>query len=160
KELAPFFIGEQTSQFWVTKNPAETEKVARRVKALRELAAAKTLPADLAKEGEALLFRMPKLKANQELRKAYQSLADGTCKADDLAAARDKLLAAMKISNAEVRNYVRGVEAAVGLVTEKYIRELSAGELTASAIRGLHHRIGEPIPADVEEALRAPKELT
>ena len=51
---------------------------------------------ELAKEGTALLTRMPKLKAAQELRKRYQELADGTLKADAFAAARMEIEAGRK----------------------------------------------------------------
>jgi C-terminal peptidase prc len=160
KELTPFVIGEQTSHFWVTRNPAETEKVAKRVAAIRALGADGKLADDLAKEGEALVFRMPKLKASQDLRKAYQDLADGRSQPGDLVAARTKIKSSMEIGDAEVRNYARLMNQAVGMVREKYIKELNAGELTAAAIKGMFRRIDEPLPADLADALKTPAELT
>jgi hypothetical protein len=75
KELIPFVIGAATSRFWVTRNAAETEKVAGRVGKIEALVKAGKLSAEDGKEGVALLTRMPKLKWQQDLRKEYQALA-------------------------------------------------------------------------------------
>src|SRR5262249_21224580 len=91
KELIPFVIGENTSRFWVTRNANETEKVNERLKKLEALVKDGKLSEEDGKEGAALLFRMPKLKWTQDLRKAYQDLADGKIAPDALVAARKVL---------------------------------------------------------------------
>src|SRR5262249_43055853 len=87
KELSPLRVGGSTSKFWVTHNPAETEKVKKRLDTIAALTKDGKLPADLSKEAVGLLFRMPKLKWQQELRKDYQKLADGGA-VNDLESAR------------------------------------------------------------------------
>ncbi|HUR54086.1 MAG TPA: S41 family peptidase [Gemmataceae bacterium] len=160
KELTPFFIGEQTSHFWVTRNPAETAKVRKNLDALAALTKDGKISEELGKEGHGLLFRMPKLKATQELRKHYQQLADGKMSAEDLVASRKKIKDAMTIAAADVRTYARKVNQAIDMVTARYIKELNPGDLTAAAIKGMFRRIDEPLPTDLEEALKKPKELT
>ncbi len=66
KELIPFVIGAGTSHYWVTRNPAMSEKVAERLKKIDALEKAGKLTAEDAKEGASLLFRMPKLKWTQD----------------------------------------------------------------------------------------------
>jgi hypothetical protein len=61
KEAQAVPIGSRTSHFVITKNPAETAKVQKRLDALAALAKAGTVNEELAKEGAALLYRMPKL---------------------------------------------------------------------------------------------------
>ena len=71
----------------MTRNPAETAAVEGRLKKLDALAKGKVVPAEeIAEEGRRLLSRMPKLKADQELRKDYEKLADGTSSAGRLRA--------------------------------------------------------------------------
>ena len=87
KESIPFVMGQSTSHYWVSRNAAVADKVAERLKSLDALEKAGKLSADDAKEGEALLFRMPKLNWTQQLRKEYQQLADGKIAPDALLAA-------------------------------------------------------------------------
>ena len=160
KELVPFFIGEQTSHFWITRNPSQTAKVRKNLDAIDALAKDGKLSEELAKEARGFLFRMPKLKATQELRKNYQQLADGKITPAELAAARTKIKDGMTIAAADVREYAKKVNSAIGMVTSRYIKELNTGELTAAAIKGMYRRIDEPLPTDLDEALKKPKELT
>ncbi len=156
KEAVPFVIGEETSHFPVSLNPAAEPKAEARLKALEKLG----LPKDMAEEGRRLLAQMPKLKAQQELRKEYQALADGTLKRDDFVAARKKLQDSLKLDPEQTEKYARKVLRAIDLVRSKYVKEITAGEWAAFAIHGLYRALDEPVPEDVEERLANPKKLS
>jgi C-terminal peptidase prc len=162
KESQAIPIGAGTSHFVVTKNPAETAKVSKRVDALKAMAKGGQLPDELAREGEGLLSRMPKLKAQQQLRKDYQKLADDpkAFTVANLTADRDAIKKAMKLAKKDAETYADSVNEAVNRVKSYYIRDLNHGDLTAAAIRGLYRRIEEPLPTDLEEKLKNPKKLT
>jgi carboxyl-terminal processing protease len=153
-------IGRKTSHFVTTRNPAEAAKARKRLDALAALAAAGTVNPELEREGAALLARMPKLKAAQELRKRYQELADGTLKVDAFGAARKALEAGRKLDPADAEAYAAKVTAAVEVVTKEYINQLDAGTLVAAAIRGMYRRSDEPLPTELADALKNPKGLS
>ena len=153
-------IGGRTSHFAVTRNPAATAAVNKRLAALAALAKAGTVNEELAKEGAALLGRMPKLKASQELRKDYQKLVDGALTADAFLAARDALKASLKLDPKDADAFARKVTEAVDLVTQRYIKVWNAGDLTAAAIKGMYRRIEEPLPPDLVDALKGSKEFS
>lgn len=162
KEAQAVPIGAGTSHFPITRNPAETAKVKKRVDAIRVLAKNGDLTEELAREGETLLYRMPKLKANQQLRKDYQKLADDA-KAftpADLKASRDAIRKGMQLGKKDAENYADNVNETIDRVIKYYIRELNPGELTAAAIRGMYRRVDEPFPADLDEALKEAKKLS
>ncbi|MBY0513234.1 MAG: S41 family peptidase [Gemmataceae bacterium] len=162
KESQAIPIGAGTSHFVVTKNPAESAKVRKRIDAVKALAKAGDLPAELAKEGEAILYRMPKLKATQQLRKDYQKLADDPKEypVAKLTADRDAIKKSMKLAKKDAENYADNVQETVNRVKSYYIRDLNAGDLTAAAIRGLYRRVEEPLPTEIEEKLKTAKKLT
>ena len=154
------YTGKGSSHFIVTRNPAETAKVQKRVEALAALAKKGTVPEEMAKEGASLLNRMPRLKAYQELRKSYQKLADGDLTVDDVVATRKEIKDGLKLPAKVADAYTRKVEAAISVVTDNYIREVTGGELAAAAIRGMYRRVNEALPSELEEALKNPKTLT
>ena len=45
-------------------------------------------------------------------------------------------------------------------LNERYIKSVTAGELTAAAIRGMYTRAEETLPADIDESLKQAKDLT
>jgi len=160
KEGQPVAIGGKTSHFPLTFNPDETAKVKKRADALAALAKAGTLTAELTKEGTALVKRMPKLKAQQDLRKLYQKLADGGMSGPEFTAARTELKEGLTLPAADATAFARKVSSAVDRVNEVYIKETNPGDLTAAAIRGMYRRIEEPLPTELDEALKAAKTLT
>lgn len=159
KELIPLLIGGATSKFWITHDPAETEKVKKRIDTIEALAKDGKLTPDLAKEAVGLLFRMPKLKWQQELRKDYQKLADGGT-VDALETARKTLLEGLKLPAADAESFVKQVMPAIAELNAKYIRPVTRGELAAIALRGLFHEADEPLPADIGDAIKTPRDLT
>lgn len=160
KELIPFAIGQSASRFWVTHNPAASASAAGRIQKIEALLKAGKITEDDAKEGEALLYRMPKLKWTQELRKAYQELADGKITPEALVAARKTLKDGLVLPKEEAEQFANKVRSWVSELSGRYIKPVTAGELTAAAIRGLYTRAEEALPADIEEPLKQAKELT
>src|SRR5207302_1846992 len=73
KEQAAIDWGAKMNHFTLSKNPAVVAKVQERVKKFEAL---KLDPA-VAAEGRKFLTLMPKLKADQELRKQYEKAAEG-----------------------------------------------------------------------------------
>ncbi len=159
KLTRPVIAGARTSHFPITRNPAETEKVEKRLMALAAQAKAGTLSAELAAEGTELLARMPRLKSPQELRKLYQQLADGLVKPDEFLAPRNALRAGRVLAAKDAAAYAGVVAEVADIVARKFIRESHEGELVATAIRGLYRRAGEPLPPEVAEALKTLREL-
>ncbi len=160
KELLPFLIGQQTSHYWVSYHAAARATALARLAAIDTLEKKGELPPADAAEARMLLFRMPKLKWQQELRKAYQNLADGKAKWDEVDIIRKSLRASLVLPREEAETYASKVTAWVSEISSRYIKPVSPGELTAAAIRGLYQRADEPLPADLEEALQSPKDLT
>jgi C-terminal peptidase prc len=160
KELTPYIIGAATSHFWVSKNAAETEKVTKQLDAIAALVKDGKLTAEDGKEANTLLFRMPKLRWQQDLRKAYQSLADGKTTPDDLLATRKTLKEGLKLPAEDAETYAAKVTAWATEISNRYIKAVTPGELTAAAIKGMYTRAEEPLPADIEDAIKNPKDLT
>lgn len=159
KELQPIVAGAGTSKFWITRNPAETEKVSKRLAAIGALVKDEKVNGELAKEAGDLLFRMPKLNWQQALRKEYQKLADGGTVAD-LDAARKALLAGRKLDRAGAESFVNQVRPAIRILAAQYIKPLPKGELAAIALKGLYQVADEPLPADIADAIKDAKNLS
>jgi C-terminal peptidase prc len=155
KELRTIVLGGTTAKFWLTRNPEEYEKAKKHIDAV----AALKLPADLAKEATGLLFRTPKLKWQQDLRKAYQKLANGGT-LDALETTRKGLIAGLKLPADDGEKFAKQIVPAIEELNARYIRPTPRGEFAAHAIRGLFVAADEPLPADIADALKTPKELT
>jgi C-terminal peptidase prc len=110
-------------------------------------------------EGRKLLTLMPKLKDDQDLRKAYQKLTDGTLNIEDFRKLRTDNMAARKIDRDVADRYARRVMSGMSVVRENYIKELNQGEMVGWAVRGLYRRLEEKVPADVKEKLDKVKDL-
>lgn len=160
KETNPVLIGEELSHFPLTANPKAMPGVIKRVKALAGMIQSGTLTPEVGEEGMALVTRMPKLKARQELRKKFQQLADGTLAPADFATERKAIKDAMKLPEEEADKYARTVMRAVELARSRYVKDITTGEWTAMAVRGLMYKLDEPVPADVAEELKNAKGLT
>ncbi len=160
KETVPFVSGKSTSHFPILRNPDTYAKVEARLKALDKLQADGVLTKDVADEGRGLVGRMPKLKSRQELRQLFQKLADGTTAAPEFATERSRIQESLKVSPEETDKYVRVVKQAIDKVQAKYVKDLSAGEWAAMAVKGLYWRLDEPLPDDVAAAIKSPKGMT
>jgi C-terminal peptidase prc len=158
KEAVPYIVGEEASHFAITKNPAITAAVEKRLKMVADLEKAGSLTKELADEGRVLLTRMPKLKAQQELRKKYQALADGTLKVGEFVSAAKEIKMGMVLNEEDAQKFADKVLAASALVVDRYVKPTNRGELVVAAIRGLYRRLEIPVPADLESQLTDPKE--
>lgn len=154
KELQPFLLGHQSSHYWVSFHAPVQQVVQMRLEAIKALVERGELPAAVADEARNLLFRMPRLKWQQQLRQAYQNLADGKAKWDEVELIRKSLQASLVLPREEAETFARKVSAWVQEISSRYIKPVSPGELTAAAIRGLYQRAEETLPADIDEALK------
>ena len=104
-------------------------------------------------EGRNYLQRMPKLEAQQELRKAYQKLADGKFTADQFTQQREHVVAGMKLSVDAAAQYGRQVMSAAEIVMHYYYKKVTPSQLVDAAVRGLYKHLDEPIPSTLKEKL-------
>ena len=146
KESAPFIVGEETSHFVLTKNPKVTPRVMERLQALDALAMAGKVTPTVLDEGQRLLTRMPKLKARQELRKAYQQLADKAVTPETFADSRNALLESMKLPTDEAEKFTRTLLRAIDSVKSEYVKPLDLGAWAALAVKGVYRRLELEVP--------------
>ncbi len=159
KQSAPFIVGEETSHFVLTKNPKVTPEVTKRVAALDALAKAGKVTPEVLDEGQRLLTLMPKLKARQELRKAYEQLADKSVTPAAFAESRKAILDGMQLPMDEAEKFTKTLLRAIDSVRPEYVKPLELGEWAAFAIKGLYRRLELEIPEDIKAAIATPKEL-
>jgi C-terminal peptidase prc len=153
-------LGSRTSHFALTHNPKAMPQAQANLAKLAKLAADKKISREVAEEGQKLLSRMPKLKAQQELRKDYQKLVAGTLSVEDFLKARDEIFAAMKLKRSECVEFANKVMAAVNLVRNDYVKELNQGEMVRWAVRGLCQRVDEKqVLTEFSDRLAKVKEL-
>lgn len=160
KESVPFIVGEETSHFPLTKNPAVTPAVQKRLDRLTELEKTKVLTPEIAEEGRTLITRMPKLKAIQDLRRKYQALTDGSITPEQFATEFKAIKDSLKLNSDEAEKFARTVFKGVDMVSRRYVKPLNVGELTANAIKGMYERLDIVLPDDLAVELKNPKELS
>jgi C-terminal peptidase prc len=159
KKEFPVILGARLNHFILTENPAVMPKVKERLAKLDQLKKDNKITAEIAEEGQNLLSRMPKLEAQRDLRKAFQKLADGGVEVKEFLDSRNNLVTGMKLQRDTAEKYAKKVMDAIDQIGKKYVKEVSAGELTALAIRGLYARVDEKIPSDIKERLDKTKSL-
>ncbi len=159
KDQLPGVFEGQTSDFVLVRNPAAYPKAHERLVKFGRLAKEQQLSKDLTEEGNNLLARMPKLEAKQNLRKAFQKLADGTETVADFQAERKTILASTMIYEKEANDYALMVLKATQAVRNNFFKEVNKGQLVDSAIRGLYRDINEKLPAGIRERLEKVKSL-
>ncbi|MBX7103772.1 MAG: S41 family peptidase [Gemmataceae bacterium] len=155
KIIAPFDWGGKLNHFAITENPAVMPKVKARLAKLRET----TLPDEQKAEGERLLSKMTHLKADQELRKLYQKLADGDVTVATFQSARDDNFAGRKLPAEDAQTFAKKTMDGILIVKSGYVKDVELGDLTASAIKGMYKKLEEKMPAEVKEKLENVKEL-
>jgi C-terminal peptidase prc len=160
KGQQPIVLEYQTHNFILDLNPAITEKTAKRITNFEKIATDAKLAKDLVEEGRTLLHRMPKLEAQQSLRKAYQKLADGAIDAAAFAKDRDTILASTRMTDAEAFKYAATILEAIGIVQKDYFKEVNPGTLVEQGIRGMYKRLDTPPPPSITERLDNAKTLT
>jgi C-terminal peptidase prc len=143
------------NHFALSKNPAVSVKIEERLKKIDTI----NLPADVATEGRRLLTVMPKLKAEQDLRRTYQKLADGQIQVEELLKVRTENLASRKMQHDDAETYAKRVLRGVYMLKDQYVKELNAGDMTASAVRGMYRRLEEKVPDEIKDRLEKAKEM-
>jgi carboxyl-terminal processing protease len=145
----PFDWGGRLNTFVLTHNPAVTPKVKERITKLAEL----KLPAERAAEGEKLLAKMPKLKADQELRKLYQQLADGSVTSEKFETARGENAAARRMSVDDAQQFARKTMDGLLIVKSGYYKDQILAQMTSWAVKGMYRRLDEKTPDEIKDKL-------
>jgi C-terminal peptidase prc len=153
KGQTPAVLEGQSHNFIIEINPAITAKTKERQASFAKIAAASDFPKAWVEEGQNLLGHMPKLEAQQSLRKAYQKLADGKLSADNFRKEREDILAATRLSEKDARYYARMVLRATQMVKTGYVKEVNQGQLVDWAVRGLYRHLNENLPSALKDRL-------
>jgi C-terminal peptidase prc len=153
KGQTPVVIEAHTDDFVVGRNPAAYAKAQSRLKEFRALAAEKELPRDIVEEGLHLLDQMPKLEAQQKLRKAYQKLADREIDLAAFTARRKEVQEEMKISERDAAQFALDVMRGTKLVRQGFVKPVNQGNMIDNAIKGLYKAINEKVPSALKEKL-------
>ncbi|HWY87759.1 MAG TPA: S41 family peptidase, partial [Gemmataceae bacterium] len=137
----------------VSHNPAAYPRAAARLAKFDKLAMDQNLDKSLAEEGHNLLERMPKLEAQQSLRKAYQKLTDGKTELTAFQTERKSILESTVISEKDARDYAAMVLRAVKVVRQGYVNDLTPATLVDSAVRGVFKNLNEKMPSAIKDKL-------
>lgn len=159
KEQLHFVLGDRQGATPITTNPAVIARVRQRLEKLAQLVADKKLPEKFADEGRRLLRQMPRLKAQQELRKEYQQVVDGSLTVAKFEARRTEILDSVKLDPAVAEKFAKEVIKATHLLGEEFVRKVNQGELVGAAIRGLYRSIHEKLPGPLGDRLGKVKKL-
>jgi C-terminal peptidase prc len=160
KGQTPLVFEAHTGDFVIAHNPAAAPLAAKRLEQFEKVAKAGNLPKEVVEEGTAYLVRMPKLEAQQSLRKIYQKLADGTLTVEAFKKERDTILASTKLTADEAGEYARKVMAAIEVVKHYYFKDMKMSQMVESAVRGTFKKLDEPMPSQIKEKLDKVKELS
>ena len=152
-------LGDTSAATPITTNPAVIGKVRERLKAIEKLAADKKLSDKLAEEARKLLEQMPRLKAQQDLRKEYQKLADGSITPKELEDKRSAILASTRLDREVADKFAGKVLEATEVVLEEFVKKIEQGELVGFAIKGLYRRANEKPSAGLSEKLDKVKKM-
>ncbi|MGF1583440.1 MAG: S41 family peptidase [Gemmataceae bacterium] len=154
KGQLPVVLAEITRDFVVAYNPEPYLGARKLIQKFREIAKKNDLAKIVIEEGEHLLWRMPKLKSKQSLRKAYQQLADGKITATAFLEARQKVIQSTRLSNKATATYANAVMEGVRIVNTFYVRKTKPGKLVKGAVEGLYKRLNEKIPSKIVNQLK------
>jgi C-terminal peptidase prc len=159
KKQRPAVIELQTGDFTLTHNPEVMPTVKKRLAKIAELAQSGAISQEVANQGKDLLTRMPRLKAQRDLRKAFQKLADGELQPDDFLDQRSKIVAKTRLEPDEARDFAATIIKATRVIKAGYVKDVNQGQLVEWAVRGLFRRLGEKVPAEFKDKLAQAKTL-
>jgi C-terminal peptidase prc len=159
KGQMPVVLEGQSHNFILERNPAVTALTQKRLEKFDKVAKDGKFSPELIEEGHHLLARMPKLGEKQNLRKAYQKLADGKLDAEDFRKDRDAILARMQLGDKDAGYYARMVMRATQVVKAGYVKDVNPGTLVDSAIRGLYRHLNENIPSALKDRMAGVKTM-
>lgn len=155
----PAVLEGHTQDFIVSHNPAAYPKAQERLAKFDKLVADSKLEKALAEEGHNLLSRMPKLEAQQNLRKLYQKVADGAIEVAALHDQRKDILNDTKLSERDASQYALKVLQAIKMVRANYVKDVNIGTMTADGVLGMYKSIDEKMPSELKERLDNAREM-
>jgi len=159
KRPDPAVLGGAGTHFVLTYNPPARAEALKREEKFDALVKDKKLDEKYSDEGKKLLDRMPKLKAQQSLRKEYEQLVDGKITAAEFEQNRDKILTSMKLRRTDALVFGQKILAAASKLKENYVKTLEEGELVNWAVKGMYRRLEEKIPDDIQNQLAKTKDM-
>jgi C-terminal peptidase prc len=159
KSQLPLIIENHTSDFVINRNAAITAQAKKRVEQFEKIAKAGKLSKEIVEEGSGYLLRMPKLEAQQKMRKIYQQLADGKLAVEAFTKDREEILASVKMTADDAADYANKVMSACEITLHYYFKKLTAQQLVDQAVRGMYKKLDEPMPSHVKEKLDNIKNL-
>jgi carboxyl-terminal processing protease len=159
KAQVPAVLEGQTSDFLVSLNPKAYPQARARLEKFQRVAKEQKLDKAIAEEGVNLLTRMPKLEAQQNLRKAYQQFTDDKLEQTALLERRDEIQEQTKLSASDASRYATMVIRAVKMVRDGYVNDVNMGVLTSDAITGLYKSLNEKVPSTIGERLKTTKKM-
>lgn len=159
KGQTPVIIEAQANDFVVDYNPAAHARAENRLKEFKTIAADKKLPKDVVEEGTHLLTQMPKLEAQQALRKAYQQLADKKLDVTAFLDKRREIQEETKLSDSDARQFALTVQRGSMMVRDSFFKETNQGTMIEHAIEGLYKAVNEKLPSSLKEKLEGVKHM-
>lgn len=145
----------RNSYFALTRNPEAVAVVDERVRKFEEIAKSKNLSQEILREGRELLQLMPRFEAQRQLRKTYQSLADGKIGVDDLLKERDKYLATLKLPRKAAEDFAENVMRVAQITRESYVKPVELNKLVAEAVKGLYRATNTKLPKELAERMES-----
>jgi len=159
KAQLPVIIEGQSSDFIVDFNPAAHPLALKRIEAFEKIAKDKAFDKAILEEGVDLLTLMPKLEAQQALRKIYQKLADEKLDVADFQRERQDILASTRLAERDAGNYAITVLKAAEVVRQEFFKETNTGAMVNTAVEGLFKQVNEKIPSAIKDKLALTKTM-
>jgi C-terminal peptidase prc len=153
KGQTPMVVEGHIHDYVLVRNPAITAQTRKRIRAFEEIAKKNNLPKSVVEQGVNYLDHMPKLEAQQNLRKAYQKLADGRATVDEFTKERDSILESMRLAAKDATKYAKTVLSANDTVIQYYYKKLTQSQLVDLEIHGMYRRTDEAVPSAIKEKL-------
>ncbi len=150
----------QATEFVVGYNSEARPQSLDRVKKFDALVKDKNLDKKIAEEGHNLLVKMPKLEAQQKLRKAYQQLVDGKIDVAAFNTERDGVLESTRMTEQDAGKFAITMLRAADLVNDNYYKKVAKEPLIEHAITGMFKGIEEKVPSHLKERLDRVKQLS
>ena len=152
-------LGGRINHYGITRNPTAYDKSRERLQKFEKLVSDKKIPENLSSEGSLLLSKMPKLEAQRNLRKEFQSLVDGKLSFSEFETKRTEILESTKLPKNKADAFAKEVLKAIEVIRKGYVKEVNAGEMASWAIKGLYRRVEEKIPESIQNILNKAKSL-
>jgi len=160
KEQKAAVFEAQASDFVVAYNAKARAQSIDRLKKFDALAKDQKLDMKLAEEGHNLLARMPKLEAQQSIRKVYQKLADAKIDVAAFKAERETILETARITEQDAGRFAITILRAADLVNDNYYKKVAKEPLIENAINGMFKNIEEKIPSHLKDRIARVREMS